>query len=107
MVSAMQVDQAEVRSSDNGNGVRHTAAIVSDIPATEQVTPLCRLLAKEGFAVDVLSTEALAAHPTLLKRYDVAVLDLIRFDGKGNMPAAGCGRPTSIFPLSCCAKKTP
>ena len=46
MVSTVQVDHAEVRSSGSGNGVRHSAAIVSDIPATEQMTPLCRLLGK-------------------------------------------------------------
>ncbi|MCH8851524.1 MAG: response regulator transcription factor, partial [Planctomycetes bacterium] len=85
MVSAVQVDCAEVLSpgKGNGNGVRHSAAVISDMPATEQVSSICRLLGKEGFSVDVLSTENLAAPPALQKRYDVAVLDLIRFDGQG------------------------
>ncbi|MCH8878404.1 MAG: response regulator transcription factor [Planctomycetes bacterium] len=99
MVSTVQVDQAEIRSSDNGNGVRHTAAIVSDVPATEQVTPLCRLLVKEGFAVDVLSTESLATHPTLVKHYDVAVLDLIRFDGQGQHACRWLRAPNEYLPI--------
>ncbi len=99
MVSTVQVDHAEIRSPDHGNGVRRSAAIVSDIPATEQVTPLCRLLGKEGFAVDVLSTEELAAHPTLPKHYDVAVLDLIRFDGQGQHACAWLRAPNEYLPI--------
>ena len=99
MVSTVQLDRAEIRSSDHGNGVRHAAAIVSDIPATEQVSPLCRLLGKEGFSVDVLSTEDLAAHPAIAKRYDVAVLDLIRFDGPGQHACRWLRAPNEHLPI--------
>jgi len=99
MVSTLQVDHAEIRSSDHDNGVRHSAAIVSDISGTEQVSPLCRLLDKEGFAVDVLSTADLAAHPALQKHYDVAVLDLVRFDGQGEHACDWLRGPNEYLPI--------
>ncbi len=99
MVTTIQLDPVEIRPSVQGSGVRHSAAIVSDISGAEQVNPLCRLLGKEGFAVDVLSTAELAARPTLPKHYDVAVLDLIRFDGQGEHACDCLRAPNEYLPI--------
>ncbi len=99
MVTTIQLDPVEIRPSVQGSGVRHSAAIVSDIAGAEQVNPLCRLLGKEGFAVDVLSTAELAARPALPKRYDVAVLDLIRFDGQGEHACDWLRAPNEYLPI--------
>lgn len=99
MVSITQLERAEVAEKVRSNGAKHRAAVVSDVPRAEQVNPLCRLLDNEGFAVDLISTDALSSANPLGKSYDVAVLDVVRFDYQGQNACAQLRSPNEGLPI--------
>ncbi len=99
MVSTSQMARTEPLRDNYGNGARHNAAIVSDVARSEQMTPLCRLLDNEGFEVDLLWTEDLLSNTSAPKCYDVALLDVIRFDGQGQHACSRLRAPNEYLPI--------
>lgn len=99
MVSITQLERAEVEATETAqsNGTRYNAAVVSDVPLAEDINPLCRLLGKEGFAVELISTDALEHTPG--KSFDVAILDLVRFDYQGQQACAQLRGPNEYLPI--------
>lgn len=78
MQSTMEMAPAERRSALSSN-----AAVISDSTRVNQITPLCKLLNNEGFDVDLLWTEEVTANRPISKSYELAVLDVVRFDDGG------------------------
>lgn len=56
-----------------------TAAVVVD---GNKVTPICKLLATEGFNVDLLRSDDLLSNGRPHRSYDVVLLDLVHFDDR-------------------------
>lgn len=99
MVSVPQTESTVVPGVRFGAGQRQSAAVISDRPGTEQVIPLCRLLDKEGFQVDVLSAMDLFSNGAVCKSYDVAVLDVTRFDSLGQHACNRLRSPNEFLPI--------
>ena len=101
MVSAtpFQLQRPEESSQGQLGGLRQSAAIVSDVPQAEQVAPLCRLLMSEGFHVELMSKEQVLLGPSAGTPYDLAVLDLIRFDSQGERACRLLREPNEYIPI--------
>ncbi len=99
MVSIPQTGSTVVPGAGLGAGRRQSAAVISDRSGTEQVMPLRRLLDREGFQVDVLSATDLFSNGAVCTSYDVAVLDVARFDGLGLHACKRLRSPNKYLPI--------
>lgn len=99
MVSPTPINCIKGNSPSQLGGIRQNAAIVSDVPQAGAVEPLCRLLNSEGFSVDLMSKDQMLLSTSAGKPYDLAILDLIRFDGQGERACRRLREPNENIPI--------
>lgn len=78
---------------------RHSAAVVAHGAQVHQITPLCRLLSKEGFAVDLLRTDELLSQGSMSRPYQVVLFDLESFDDDGQIACSRLRTQNAHMPI--------